>query len=129
VGDRRTNMDIDWKCEGCGKSIEKGYIAVNTKDEVEAGKARRQWDKDHTNEHGWVICNGNDLLTYPHAAHWHISCNDCDLANDICYYIEISRINTETKVINWTAHLMEKNWIGDTDWRNLLSNLGSLVSL
>lgn len=45
----------------------------------------------------------------------HDACREPD--EDDCYQIDAATLQTRSGLLSWTAHLMEKNWLADTDWR------------
>ena len=56
--------------------------------------------------------------------HWRTGHDKCRTDRDEgCYEIDGDRIATWPALAHWTAHLMEKNWFGDSDWDGLLREL------
>lgn len=110
----RTEFDLSFMCEVCNNPID------IYKDE---GLIYILWDKIHlareiSNKESISL---DDLLFS--RAHWHISHYTCRKDVGPSYKIEIYRIRTLQKLLLWTAHLMEKNWLEHTDWRALIRDV------
>lgn len=52
-------------------------------------------------------------------ATWHVTHDECDHPR-IGYRIEVERIRTWAAYLHWTGHLMSKDWIGDTNWSDMV---------
>ena len=80
-------------------------------------KRRRQWDEKHPGD-GWSLA---DYATRPGPARWKVWHSSCDPNSEgDGYSIGIHRIQTPMDVVGWSAHLMEKTWLPDTDWKEVL---------
>lgn len=124
-----TNL-VDVVCTSCNAVIVgDGYL------EVDDGKAMHQhmnppepdivYEKDDVRLDGF---SGGQLLDWPAPVSWeayHWAC-DPDIEAGT-YWIEVDRIATYADVLDWTAHLMEKNWFNETDWSDLLRNVANGV--
>lgn len=110
----KTEFDLSFICEICNNSID------IYKDE---GAIYVLWDKIHLAEE---ISNKESIsiddLLFSNA-HWHTSHYACRKDVGPSYEIEIYRIRTLQKLLLWTAHLMEKNWLEYTDWRALIRDV------
>jgi hypothetical protein len=50
---------------------------------------------------------------------WRVTHDDCARPRT-GYRIEVERIRTWAAYLHWTAHLMSKDWIGDTNWSEVV---------
>lgn len=77
------------------------------------------------------ISNGEGLLYVPDSSRdrWCIVHDSCDpTPDDHVYEIPVERIREDVEAIDWTYHLLEKNWFASTGWRGvLLTVLGDRV--
>ena len=62
-------------------------------------------------------------------AHWHIAHYKCNHTENPHYPIEIYRMRTIKKALAWTIHLMDKKWIGLTDWSDLIRHATANLDL
>ena len=108
---------IEWNCWKCGEVITKGGIGISYMDINKAEKATEEWKEKHPRG---TLISGSELMEYPRSAQWYITCKNCDPTSDNGYWINIDRIDTYPKLIEWTAHLMGKNWFMITDWDHVL---------
>lgn len=114
-------------CDTCTKPIAdgKGTIWVDYNkihQNEEAVRAWRQEQKDKTPPGELAVTTGSDLMRFPSAVRWNVHHAACDPDPDAgCYSIEVHRMRTWGDLVHWTAHLMEKTWLSNTDWRNLLA--------
>jgi hypothetical protein len=104
-------------CDECGKNVKlkDGILSIPFQKVREVQDQRGRWEKTHP---GPVLTVG-DVVTFPPRVSWgwhHASCN----ANGSSYEIEGTRFDTIEKAMNWTLHLMEKNWFEFTDWRSVI---------
>ncbi len=57
----------------------------------------------------------------PETAAWNVTHSVCAPGADTAIYrFEVHQCRTWAGLVNWTAHLMEKNWLRHTDWDELL---------
>lgn len=62
----------------------------------------------------------DDLLRPPPPAKWHIEHHRCASTTGRAYEITTDRITTVADALDWTIHLMDKPWIGHTDWSDFI---------
>jgi hypothetical protein len=125
------------RCEGCGVEVPPtkgevpgGVVHVLMSEVYKVQRLRQEWDKAHEirgpdGEVWGHSSSGADLVeNYPEAAHWAVHCMGCnphaDAGCEDCYWFDVDSARTWSKLVDWTAHLMTKNWLGYTDWRRLL---------
>lgn len=117
------SMGITWLCEICELPIanKTGYIGVSTRESLRHKREREQFELDHPRIGGLRILSGAALFEIPKLAHWQVIHRSCDPDPEGGgYWIEIERASTEKELLNWTAHLMHKRWLAETDWHKLL---------
>ena len=119
------NDTITWECDFCQEEIlEDGWISVYSKDIREYQARKKAWDKrisakyapDYTRPSVMPLTEYDDL---PNLAHWHVGHLKCYPQPEPTsqYDIETSRAKTAWALLDWTSHLMEKNWLKNTDWQ------------
>jgi hypothetical protein len=106
-------------CDICHKAvtIDTAGAWVNYGDISRREAAVEQWDRAHP-ELSTEFPDG-----YPDALPWvwgHLSCGERD-AND--YWFEAAEMETPTDALSQTLHMIEKNWIEQTDWGTLVRRL------
>lgn len=111
---------IVWTCVRCREPIEDGdgHLVV---DLAAVQEHERAWDDLHerqraTGKHGVDV---RELADMPGHALWeavHIRC----YPESNTYDIAIADMRTHATVIDQTAHMIEKTWIGSTNWPALL---------
>lgn len=63
-----------------------------------------------------------DFLARPRLVPWQILHLVCRPQGEDGYEIDIEQVRTWRKLLEWTAHLMEKNWLGSTNWATLIGS-------
>lgn len=71
--------------------------------------------------HAYSLADADDM---PNPAEWQCVCDSCYPENESALYQFDIPVTWEAW-INWTAHLMGKNWLDDTNWKYLLDSLGA----
>lgn len=120
-------------CEACKQSVRDGdgflYIVMHEVNAVEqAWEVHEHKDCGRSAEGGELVFQSlaefmEATKRLPQPARWHVHHKACDpqLHAD-CYSIEVKRIRTWAALAEWTAHLMDKQWLRHTDWDRLLQN-------
>jgi hypothetical protein len=118
-----------WRCDVCRDTLNvkanDGSLYVSYPEWHAYREADQAWREAHTNEHGWLICDGAELADAP-VLRWHVVHDRCDPAAILAnvYWIDVNRMDTWAKVAEWSAHLSGKQWFADTDWSRLLYGAG-----
>jgi hypothetical protein len=111
---------LDWRCQACQQPIADGAGTLSI-DYGDIGRVQ-EWQRAHYNpELGGHVYTGADLLDGPEA-HWKVLHHACDPNPDGAgqYHFDVSTIRTLEQTLNWTAHLLDKDWLPDTDWAELI---------
>lgn len=119
--------DLTLICETCGFPIapEKGSIYIRTGDARDYRQAMREWREVHPEGSAVDL---TELDGFPEDIHWRTGHDACRSDHDEgCYEIDGDQITTWPALMHWTAHLMEKNWFGDSDWDELLREIAGEV--
>lgn len=123
-----------FRCQECGKHLKgkEGVIQVDERMAITYDSRLEKWREEREDctktGFGWME-KGSALFdeTRPSRAEWGIYCIECG-PQDNLYWFEVGRFDSETKVIDWTLHLLEKSWLSNTDWtdfvRQVLKNNG-----
>jgi hypothetical protein len=81
-----------------------------------------------------VLLTRSDLLAGPDPVAWQVHCDWCNPhrhpeTDDICpscYAIDVGRCDTWPRLVEWTAHLMEKDWVAaGTNWLSFIRAVAS----
>jgi hypothetical protein len=109
-------------CDACDEPVtgNTGYVHISWSDIAATEEAAGEWKQKHPEVAGVL-----ELTEYPDRAPWRVHHADCDPrpeAGDYWFYV--GRCDTWPKLTHWTAHLMEKNWLEYTTWRNVLEAIG-----
>lgn len=119
-------MKITWSCEICGAdaewiSLEHGELQHCKQIYVfnlALGRSRQpQRENMKIMSAAEAIAEGD--RKFPRA-HWQVRCEDHVSDQTLAYEIDVPRINTRDKLLQWTAHLLGKGWLFATDWEKLL---------
>lgn len=110
-------------CGACAEQIEgdSGWLVVDLDDVIERERVWRAFSAANPGAH-----SVSQLLALPCRIEWkawHRHC-DPDIGSN-AYYIDSGSLTTWRQVANWTAHLMEKSWLPNTNWDDVLRGLAS----
>lgn len=116
------------RCDDCDRDVSGSKQAVIHILYADAMKARAEHDEDICNRDQWKAESLAELLANaPFEGHWQIHCDDCNPHPspeggwcEDCYWIGLDRCTTTERLLDWTAHLMGKNWFHATDWNDLI---------
>lgn len=124
---------LRYTCEVCGRDIAdgEGGIAVSYTEIYEKQEAQRAFDKKHAlvgsdGETYGVMISGSAWHEMPGWAHWWTIHWDCKEVRNP-YDFGVEDIRSYVQVVARVAHVLEKNWIQDTDlspWLYKLPDVG-----
>jgi hypothetical protein len=117
--------ELTASCEVCHNNIlpiEDGFLYCTLSDIYVHERIRKEFeDKIRKREETekFVVLSLSDL---PEAeqAKWHVLHNDCAATDTGWYWFDMGKGFSYHSLLDWTAHLMGKNWLEDTDWENLI---------
>ena len=114
-----------WTCTVCGHPIAdgEGGLEVQYGDLHRSAKDGADWEAGHKG--GYTL---DELLAAPAAVQWQIAHWSCSNLEDT-YSIAVNRLRTHAALLAWTAHLMEKPWIGLTDWSEVIAAVAGSPAL
>ena len=114
---------LRYVCQVCGGSVtgKSGYIHVSRSEALAHSTAWSEY-KRRKREAGEVIWNADELMDLPERARWMVHHRKCDPFPDDGqdYWFEVERADSHQKLLSWTAHLLDKEWIRDTNWSEFL---------
>ena len=79
---------------------------------------------------GLPICDGDGFVVAYMAediASWFPQHTRCDNGGG-AYYIDVELVRTHQQLLQWTAHLMGKAWLADSDWSDWLRIIAGEVA-
>ena len=111
-----------WRCDVCARPVadDDGYLCV---DNYEAVRRRDVWreDRERRREAGHPSVTLAELTRMPGPVGWEVLHRTCDPRPDTGdYWIDVGRLRTLPDLLEWNAHLHEKNWTDHTDWDRFL---------
>ncbi len=114
---------LEYTCETCGLKIvlpEDGIIYVRVDDIIRASMNDQEYEKKTADKRFVGI---DDLLALGPPAKWRVAhaafaCSSTD--DEIFYWFRLDRISWMEQVLHWTANLMRKPWLTQTDWHQFL---------
>lgn len=122
-----TGPRLDAYCAVCKQPVQDGdgYLwidmaAVNRADQQQAAWAEK-WLKPCSGNPLGAILPLSAFAGQPEDVPWRMHHRGCDPDLDaMAYHIEVERIRTYPQILDWTAHLMEKEWLRFTNWDSLI---------
>lgn len=115
-------VELEFICDLCGWPVDNGHgsLYVSFAELREHRHAMAEWKK--ASGPGLALSVA-EILQLPGPVPWRIHHDSCRPAgNGDGYHIDVDHVRTWRALIKWTAHLMEKRWLPDTNWRVLLGN-------
>lgn len=116
--------NIDWTCDHCNRPINDhaGYIHVSYADIDRYDTAVPEWKAKHQQPiDGLILTFASAYSDYPAAAQWTATHGICDPNPDAHdYWMSVERLRTYERLLEFTAHLMDKTWIDSTNWPKFL---------
>jgi hypothetical protein len=118
---------IVWRCDICRQPIDdtQGYVAIDDEAIKRYRADSARWDADHqgrTPSGRFQAYSISELLDAPQPAQWrvlHRSC-DPDPHQTWVYWIGVETCRTLVELLDWTCHLLEKGWLDDTNWNQVV---------
>lgn len=121
--------ELDWLCLQCKRPIAdgEGDLLIRSSDlrafrrgQAELASKGTAFTVDGAEE--LRVVSVQDMVDAPDAAGWLPLHHGCDSTPDDCYYsIPVGGISTVLEVLEWTRHLLGKNWLQETDWDSVIS--------
>jgi hypothetical protein len=112
-------------CDVCNDLIAdgEGSIWLRSADLVHAERVTTAWEEGRRTKprDGFAASPGAEPSGLPETAEWNVTHTVCAPGPDTAIYrFEVHQCRTWAGLVNWTAHLMEKNRLRHTDWDELL---------
>lgn len=117
--------ELEFLCDACGRPVEDGHgsLYVLFSELHKRRNAMSAWKAASEPGTPRPAVSLVEALQLPSPAPWHIHHDRCRPRHEgDGYHIDVERIRSWRDLVRWTAHLMEKNWLGDTNWQVLLGN-------
>lgn len=116
-----TTVELEYLCDSCSRPVAdgQGSLYINFSEVRAHQSAHAEWEANRDPAGAIDIMS---LLGLPKPATWHIHHDVCSTDGAGDYDIGVEQVRTWRDLLAWTAHLMEKNWLPDTDWRSVIGN-------
>lgn len=114
-------MTITWQCSTCNEPILFGLLIVRHADVIRAASERAVSTPPHPRvDRASLVCLADIPKWEP--AQWEAYHDDCDPGpdSDLDYWIDINQAATLADLLGWSAKLLCKRWLADTDWGRVL---------
>lgn len=102
------------------------YLRVSVNEAVQRGAELNEWDERHRTPGGGISFDLSKPEDAPPPdvrwAVYHGGC-DPDPDNEEGYWFGAERCTNFAELLYWTAHLMEKRWVRNTDWDHRLRRI------
>ena len=109
--------EVIWMCHHCSKIASEGWVWLRGAEMNKAYEAMQA--STELNERTGGVYSLSELMKLPDGGKWSVTCSDCyeeDMERMNDYDISIDRISNVQDVLDWTLHLMNKNWLEYTNW-------------
>jgi hypothetical protein len=114
-------MELLWDCRECEKIVNDGWLSLPSVEFHKALDAVSAYEKFGTKNGGSYTVA--ELMKLPDGGSWSVICRECyteDMEGIADYDIALDRIGSYKDALDWTFHLMEKNWFPYTNWEETL---------
>lgn len=114
--------DLAAICERCREAIGDGagFLCVRYEDINRYRREMAEWEQAHPGDAHTIA----EVIAMPDEIAWRVYHDRCDpWPGKDAYQIDVERIRTWQQLARWTADLMVKNWLADSDWDDLLREL------
>lgn len=122
-----------FRCERCNQPVtgDTGYLHVSYDDIYAHEQAWNKWEQKQRTVNAddepvggysiyrWIPATALADLAGP--ARWRVHHRKCDPdpdGND--YWVSVNRVTSYEELLSWTAHLLNKTWLSDTDWSDFI---------
>jgi hypothetical protein len=113
--------DLTITCERCRKPVApgSGFLGVSLREVTRAERAEQAYYQAHPRAEAVSLSVLAD--EFPDDVPWRSRHYVCAPAADAdAYEIAADQLRTWADLARWTAHLLGKNWLGVTDWDDML---------
>ena len=113
--------EVLWMCDHCNRIASEGWVWLPGAEADKAYESMVAHHKLRKNSGPWI--SAADLMRLPDGGSWSVTCSDCykdDMERLNDYNISIDRISNVQDVLDWTLHLMHKNWLEYTNWERFV---------
>jgi hypothetical protein len=110
-------MKFTWNCDLCGRRVADGDGYLEVDDQAARGRAQIVEEQLRALSARYVdgAIPVSEIATTPRVA-WVVYHRDCDPDSESGYWLGVERCRTLEHLLNWNAHLHEKDWLEHTDW-------------
>ena len=117
--------DLTIICGTCRSTAPDGYLSVRYAEISAYQRAVTAWEEAHPGDGHYL----EELMTMPEEIAWRGFHGACDPGPDEgAYQIGAETLRTWRDLTRWSAHLSGKNWIGFTDWDEVLREAAGQVA-
>ncbi|MCW2898787.1 MAG: hypothetical protein JWO67_1052 [Streptosporangiaceae bacterium] len=113
-----TAVELDYVCDVCGRLVADNEGSLYVRD-VDL-QARRVDAGEWQCIHGGGPVSLAELFSHPAVAVWMIGHDRCRPPESEGYHIAVEQVRTWRDLLRWTAHLMPKTWLPDTNWGSVI---------
>lgn len=113
--------ELIWICDECDEPIANGdgYIELTRQERRRHYAETAAYREKYPEEPGLLTVV--HLTELPERAQWHVLHRSCDdLPDGAGYWFDVARARSHGELLDWTLHLMEKQWIAKSNWTSFV---------
>lgn len=123
-------IELAWMCGVCRGLIKDGdgYLYVSGKEFYDYEEQCEIHEEKRRKEYGDGIrsrmYDSVSIADIPKLVPWRILHGNCgeDESISSLYWIGVERARTMAQILDWSMHMMEKNWLMSTDWASFIQS-------
>jgi hypothetical protein len=112
-------IELEYMCDACGRSVgdADGWIGMFFADLRERRRLVQEWQLAHPGSAHYI----GELLSYPGQVPWRIFHDRCNpRSEESAYDIDVREVRTWRGLLRWTAQLIDKRWLSETNWGSVV---------
>lgn len=115
-------VELEFLCGACGFPVadDAGSVYMRFPDLHAHQRQMEDWRRIYGDGSGGLSLD--EVFAHPANVSWLIHHYACEPDEAASYQIGVEQVRTWRQLVEWTSHLMEKNWLAETNWAALLGS-------